>query len=50
MSMSLDLQILSSFDLIITTSTSDSEYMSEAEEQMLIPKRRTTANEERESK
>ena len=37
-----DLEVLNSFDLIITTSTSDSECVSEAEEQMLHPKRRTT--------
>ena len=47
-SMRIDLQVLSSFDLIITTSTSDSEVcecVSEAEEQMLKPKRRTTERE-----
>ena len=38
--MRMDLVVLNSFDLIITTSTS--ECVSEAEEQMLHPKRRTT--------
>ena len=43
MSMRIDLEVLSSFDFIITTSASDSEceYASEAEEQILNPKRRT---------
>ena len=40
--MTRDLEVLSSFDRIITTSTSDNERVSEAEEQMSNPKRRTT--------
>ena len=40
--MRIDLEVLSSFDLIITISTSDSECASEAAEQMPNPKRRTT--------
>ena len=39
--MRIDLEVLHSFDLIITTSTSDSECVSEAGEQMLNPKRRS---------
>ena len=35
--MRIDLQVLSSVDQIITTSTSDSECVSGAEEQMLTP-------------
>ena len=37
-----DLEVLNSVDLLTTTSTSDSECVSEAEEQMLNPKRCTT--------
>ena len=40
--MRIDLEVLSSFDLNITTSTSDSECVSKAEEQMPNPKRCTT--------
>ena len=41
--MRTDLEVLNSVDhIIIKTSTSDSECVSEAEEQMLNPKRRTT--------
>ena len=44
--MRIDLEVLNSVDFIITTSTSDSECVSEAEEQMPNPKRRTTYDSE----
>ena len=45
MSMRIDLEVLNPFDFIITTSTSDNECVSEAEEQMLHPKQRERESE-----